>query len=77
VVFCGDLVEESGHPCFGADSDLPAWPGTLDRVLQAGGEHAVFVPGHGAVVDAVFLRKQQGWLRTRAETTVTNFNAKK
>lgn len=65
VVFCGDLVEESGDPCMDADSDLQAWPATLDRVLQAGGENAVYVPGHGAVVDARFIRNQREWLARR------------
>jgi glyoxylase-like metal-dependent hydrolase (beta-lactamase superfamily II) len=63
VVFCGDLVEESGDPSVDADSDPVAWPVTLERVIQAGGDDAVFVPGHGAVVDAVFIRRQRDWLR--------------
>jgi glyoxylase-like metal-dependent hydrolase (beta-lactamase superfamily II) len=63
VVFCGDLVEESGDPSVEDDSDLAGWPGTLDRLVEAGGEDAVFVPGHGAVVDAGFIRRQQDWLR--------------
>ena len=63
VVFCGDLVEESGDPSVDADSDPVAWPVTLERVIQAGGNDAVFVPGHGAVVDAVFIRRQRDWLR--------------
>lgn len=63
VVFCGDLIEESGDPDIDADSDLAAWPGTLERVMEAGGEDAVFVPGHGAVVDAAFIRRQRDWLR--------------
>lgn len=62
VVFCGDLVEQSGDPVIDADSDLEAWPVTLDAVLAAGGEDGVFVPGHGAVVDAHFIRLQQRWL---------------
>jgi len=65
VVFCGDLVEESGDPAFDRDSDLRAWPSTLGRVLDAGGPDAMFVPGHGAVVDAGFVRGQQEWLRKR------------
>ena len=65
VVFCGDLVEDSGDPAIDADSDLVAWPATLERVIEAGGEEAVFVPGHGAVVDAAFIRRQQDWLRTQ------------
>jgi glyoxylase-like metal-dependent hydrolase (beta-lactamase superfamily II) len=63
VVFCGDLVEESGDPSIDADSDVVAWPSTLDRVIDAGGDGAVFVPGHGAVVDAPFIRRQRDWLR--------------
>ena len=65
VVFCGDLVEESGDPAFDRDSDLQAWPSTLDRVLDAGGPEAMFVPGHGAVVDSRFVRRQREWLRDR------------
>jgi hypothetical protein len=35
VVFFGDLVEESGDPIIGPDSDQKAWPATLGR-LRAG-----------------------------------------
>ncbi|MGE2688869.1 MBL fold metallo-hydrolase [Mycolicibacterium pulveris] len=65
VVFCGDLVEESGDPCVDEDSDLAAWPATLDRLLELGGTDAKYVPGHGAVVDAEFVRRQRTWLRDR------------
>jgi glyoxylase-like metal-dependent hydrolase (beta-lactamase superfamily II) len=65
VVFCGDLVEESGDPCIDHDSDPSAWPHTLDRLLQTGGETAVYVPGHGAVADAEFVRRQRRWLADR------------
>jgi glyoxylase-like metal-dependent hydrolase (beta-lactamase superfamily II) len=61
VVFCGDLVEESGDPVIGPDSDKKAWPATLGRVLVAGGPDAAYVPGHGAVVDAEFVQRQ-GWI---------------
>jgi glyoxylase-like metal-dependent hydrolase (beta-lactamase superfamily II) len=66
VVFCGDLVEQSAEPAIGPDSDLTAWPATLDRVLELGGDDAVYVPGHGAVVDAEFVRAQRHWLGDRA-----------
>ena len=36
VVFCGDLVEESGEPSIDADSDPAEWPATLHRVIEAG-----------------------------------------
>ena len=48
-----------------ADSDPVAWPATLDRVIEAAASDAVFVPGHGAVVDAAFVRRQQEWLLSR------------
>jgi glyoxylase-like metal-dependent hydrolase (beta-lactamase superfamily II) len=63
VVFSGDLIEESGDPAIDADSDVAAWPDTLDRLLAAGGSDAAYVPGHGSVVDAEFVRRQQDWLR--------------
>jgi glyoxylase-like metal-dependent hydrolase (beta-lactamase superfamily II) len=65
VVFTGDLVEESGDPAIDADSDVAAWPATLDRLLAVGGSEAIYVPGHGGVVDTDFIRRQQDWLRSR------------
>jgi glyoxylase-like metal-dependent hydrolase (beta-lactamase superfamily II) len=62
VVFCGDLVEESADPAIDADSDVAAWPGTLEDVLRVGGPDARYVPGHGAVVDARFIENQRLWL---------------
>jgi glyoxylase-like metal-dependent hydrolase (beta-lactamase superfamily II) len=65
VIFTGDLVEESGAPAIDADSDVAAWPATLDRVLAFGGSKASYVPGHGSVVDASFVRRQRDWLISR------------
>ncbi|MEV8452205.1 MBL fold metallo-hydrolase [Streptomyces sp. NPDC052095] len=65
VVLCGDLVEESGEPQAGEDAHPARWPGALDRLLALGGEDAVYVPGHGAVVDAAFVREQRGRLAGR------------
>ncbi|MFD4833373.1 MBL fold metallo-hydrolase [Streptomyces uncialis] len=59
VVFCGDLVEESGEPQAGPDAEALRWPFAVDRLLGLGGAGAVYVPGHGAVVDAGFLREQR------------------
>ncbi|MBS9534766.1 MBL fold metallo-hydrolase [Mycobacterium sp. M1] len=67
VVFCGDLVEESGDPAIGADAELPAWPGTLDRVLEVGGPDAIYVPGHGVPVGSDFVHRQRDWLAGRRE----------
>ncbi|UNZ19379.1 MBL fold metallo-hydrolase [Streptomyces sp. 891-h] len=65
VVFCGDLVEESGTPQAGPDAHPSRWPAALDRLLALGGEDAVYVPGHGAVVDAEFVRAQREELAHR------------
>lgn len=67
VVFCGDLVEESGEPQAGPDAMPARWPAALDRLLSLGGEDAVYVPGHGAVVDAAFVRRQREELARRFE----------
>ena len=64
VVFTGDLVEESADPAIDADSDVAAWPATLDRILAIGGPDALYVPGHGKVVDAGFIRRQRDWLKS-------------
>ncbi|GAB2752219.1 MBL fold metallo-hydrolase [Streptomyces bullii] len=65
VVFCGDLVEESGAPQAGPDAVPSHWPAALDRLLDLGGEDALYVPGHGAVVDAAFVRAQRDALAAR------------
>ncbi|MFG3012543.1 MBL fold metallo-hydrolase [Streptomyces cinerochromogenes] len=65
VVFCGDLVEESGEPQAGPDAVPSRWPDALDRLLALGGEDALYVPGHGAVVDAGFVRRQRDELARR------------
>ncbi|MFV8189144.1 MBL fold metallo-hydrolase [Streptomyces sp. AF1B] len=65
VVFCGDLVEESGEPQAGPDAVPSHWPAALDRLLGLGGDDALYVPGHGAVVDARFVRAQRDELAAR------------
>ncbi|MEU9784896.1 MBL fold metallo-hydrolase [Streptomyces phaeochromogenes] len=65
IVFCGDLVEESGEPQAGPDAVPSRWPAALDRLLALGGEDAVYVPGHGAAVDAGFVRAQRDALARR------------
>ncbi|MDT9690674.1 MBL fold metallo-hydrolase [Streptomyces sp. P9(2023)] len=65
VVFCGDLVEESGEPQAGPDALPGRWPAALDRLLALGGDEATYVPGHGAVVDAAFVRHQREELARR------------
>ncbi|MFJ6566292.1 MBL fold metallo-hydrolase [Streptomyces sp. NPDC091292] len=65
VVFCGDLVEESGEPQAGPDAVPSRWPAALDRLLELGGEDARYVPGHGSVVNAEFVRSQRDRLTRR------------
>ncbi|HZN16651.1 MAG TPA: MBL fold metallo-hydrolase [Micromonosporaceae bacterium] len=57
VVLAGDLVEESGPPSF-EDAYPLEWPETLARLLRLTGPDTTVVPGHGAVVDQVFVRAQ-------------------
>ena len=68
VVFTGDLVEESADPAIDADSDVAAWPATLDRLLAIGGFDAIYVPGHGSIVDAEFVARQRDWLAGRPDS---------
>ncbi|MEU9578986.1 MBL fold metallo-hydrolase [Streptomyces chilikensis] len=68
VVFCGDLVEESGEPQAGPDAVTSRWAAALTRLLELGGEDALYVPGHGAVVDAAFVRRQRAELSRRFGT---------
>jgi glyoxylase-like metal-dependent hydrolase (beta-lactamase superfamily II) len=65
VIFCGDLVEESGEPQAGPDAHPTWWPAALDRLLELGGLHGRYVPGHGGVVDAAFVRRQRTELAAR------------
>ncbi|MEV6583440.1 MBL fold metallo-hydrolase [Streptomyces sp. NPDC051582] len=71
TVFCGDLVEESGQPQAGSDAVPAQWPAALDRLLSLGGDDALYVPGHGAVVTADFVREQRDTLARRFGVSVT------
>jgi glyoxylase-like metal-dependent hydrolase (beta-lactamase superfamily II) len=62
VVFAGDLIEEGNPPAF-QDSFPLEWPGTLTALLPL--VRGAVVPGHGDVVDRVFVEAQQ---RDLAET---------
>lgn len=68
VYFVGDLVEESAAPSYGDDSFPLEWPDTLDRVIGLLGDTAKVVPGHGAVVDAEYVRNQRDEIGTVANT---------
>ena len=66
VWLTGDLVEESGPPVYGSGSFPLDWPATIGRLRSALREGDVLVPGHGAVVDAVFLAAQHEQLAAAA-----------
>jgi glyoxylase-like metal-dependent hydrolase (beta-lactamase superfamily II) len=55
VVLAGDLVEEGGPPMFGDGYPLE-WAETLGALLRLTSPATSVVPGHGAVVDADFVR---------------------
>jgi glyoxylase-like metal-dependent hydrolase (beta-lactamase superfamily II) len=56
VTFVGDLVEQGAPPSF--DDAFPLeWAESLDNVLERAGSSVV--PGHGDVVDAAFIARQQ------------------
>lgn len=63
VFIAGDLVEEGAEPDT-ADADLAGWPVTLSELLPL--MHGPVVPGHGAVVDADFVRAQRDRLAVLA-----------
>jgi glyoxylase-like metal-dependent hydrolase (beta-lactamase superfamily II) len=59
IVCAGDLVEEGAPPSF--DDAYPLeWPATLAALLELAS--GPVVPGHGAVVDAAFVRGQHAAL---------------
>jgi glyoxylase-like metal-dependent hydrolase (beta-lactamase superfamily II) len=64
VTVAGDLVEEGAPPSFG-DAYPLEWPRTLDALLPR--LHPVVVPGHGDVVDPVFVASQRDDLAVVAD----------
>jgi glyoxylase-like metal-dependent hydrolase (beta-lactamase superfamily II) len=59
VVIAADLVEESAKPWIGLDSWPLEWPATLDLLLESMTEQTLVIPGHGAIVDRMFVRAQR------------------
>lgn len=59
VLVAGDLIEESGPPAYGPDCYPLEWPTSLDIVVDLVDDRTQVVPGHGAVVDASFVRDQR------------------
>jgi glyoxylase-like metal-dependent hydrolase (beta-lactamase superfamily II) len=67
VWLAGDLVEESGPPCYGSGSFPLDWPATIQALLGLVGAGDLVVPGHGAVVDPSFVARQQVELTETAD----------
>jgi len=65
VLLAGDLVEQGAPPSFG-DSYPLDWPETVAALLHYAMPTTVVVPGHGAPVDADFVRAQHDDLTTLA-----------
>ncbi|MEV1147419.1 MBL fold metallo-hydrolase, partial [Micromonospora sp. NPDC049799] len=61
VLVAGDLVEQSGPPAFEESYPLQ-WPDTVAELLRILTPATVVVPGHGATVDAAFVRAQHAQL---------------
>lgn len=59
VVLMGDLIEQGTDPWIDDQSTLRTWPRAVDAGLGAAGDDTVFVPGHGAMVDTVFVMNQR------------------
>jgi len=67
VAFAGDLIEESGPPVVG--EGYPAtWGATLRKLGAAMVDR--FVPGHGAVVDTMFVSRQAAAFEALAHACV-------
>ena len=67
VWLAGDLLEESGPPCYGSGSFPLEWPATIARLLSRVGARDIVVPGHGAVIDADYAARQQVALQQVAD----------
>jgi glyoxylase-like metal-dependent hydrolase (beta-lactamase superfamily II) len=67
VWLAGDVIEESGPPCYGSGCFPFDWPQTVTRLLGLTDDGDVLVPGHGAPVDPAFVRAQQGQLAAVAD----------
>ena len=62
VLVAGDLVEQSGPPAFEESYPLQ-WPDAVAELLRMTTPATVVVPGHGAPVDAAFVRAQHAAAR--------------
>ncbi|HEY6740302.1 MAG TPA: MBL fold metallo-hydrolase, partial [Actinopolymorphaceae bacterium] len=68
VLYAGDLIEESGPPAYGDDSYPLDWPATLEILSGLLTPRTAVVPGHGKVVDQMYVLSQRGDLSRVAAT---------
>lgn len=68
VLFTGDLVEEGADPAF-EDSFPTEWIRTLGKIAALDDLYDVFVPGHGAPVNAEFVVTQLNKMRSAVRVT--------
>jgi glyoxylase-like metal-dependent hydrolase (beta-lactamase superfamily II) len=74
VTVMGDLIEESAPPVYGPDSFPLDWPATVAEIEPTLRSDSVIVPGHGAVVNRAFFRRQAEHL-TRVAATIRALHA--
>lgn len=69
LLFGGCLVRAGHSDWIGnvEDADLPAWPATMDRVIERYGDARLVVPGHGRPGDASLLRHTRELAENAAE----------
>ena len=65
VAFAGDLIEQSGPPIAG-ESFPSEWGPTLRKLGAAMVDR--YVPGHGLIVDSMFVSEQAGTFETLSRT---------
>jgi glyoxylase-like metal-dependent hydrolase (beta-lactamase superfamily II) len=75
VWLAGDLLEESGPPCYGSGSFPLEWPVTIQRLLGQVQADDVVVPGHGAVITADYAAAQQVELQHVADLIMELYDA--
>jgi glyoxylase-like metal-dependent hydrolase (beta-lactamase superfamily II) len=63
----GDVIEESGPPCYGSGCFPLDWPVTVNRLLALLAAGDVLVPGHGQPVGKPFVLAQQEQLARVAD----------
>jgi glyoxylase-like metal-dependent hydrolase (beta-lactamase superfamily II) len=74
VVFAGDLVEEGAPPSY-YDAYPLDWPATAERLATIAATADAVVPGHGAVVDVGFVRRQQAEIAALADLASAGYAA--